>query len=88
MADAALPGLVQVMVTTSDSRECLKAIQAVSSLAASSEVGLQHQVHAVAHAALMLQAQQKADRVSRRAAKQVLDRLQPSQLQPSCCAVM
>ena len=83
VADAALPELVKLMRSTDDRRERLMAVEAVSSLAASPDVKIQHQVHAVAHAALMLQAQQNSDKENRRAAKRALDRLQPS-----CCVVM
>ena len=83
VADAALSGLVQLMLNTSDRRECLMAVEAVSALAASPDVKVQHQVHAVAYFPLMVQAQQKTDIESRRAAKRALARLQPS-----CCVMM
>ena len=83
VADAALPGLVEVMQNTPHPIERWMAVQAVSGLAASRDAQLRKQVHALAHAALVLQARQKADSESRIAAKLALDRLQPR-----CCVMM
>ena len=83
VADAALPGLVEVMHNTSHPVERFMAVEAVSWLAKSQDKQLRRRVHAVAHAALVVQARQKADEGTRVAAKRALDRLQPR-----CCVVM
>ena len=83
VADAALPGLVQLMQSTPDRRERLAAVLAVSALATSQDVQLRGQVRAEAHAALVMQTRQKADIESRTAAKLAL-----KQLQPWCCVLM
>ena len=83
VADAALSGLVEVMQNTSHPRERLMAVEAVSWLAKSQDAQLRERVHAVAHAALVVQARQQTDTDSRIAAKRALERLQPR-----CCVVM
>ena len=87
VADAALPGLVELMRSNDDRRERLMAVEAVSVLAASG-ARLQPQVHGMVHAEIMLQAQQKTDIKSRRAARQALSQLEPSKRHPGCCTVM